>query len=216
MYAAFPFSTPVLTPLFPPADVDPTTRHSHFGSRLGGDKSQDTSQSADPDLGHYDPARGRSDDQTHPSSGGQDHGQQGQWRQGGQTAGDNTYGGGGDPRQTGYRTGQVVGGPQERFETSQNYGTSTGTGPGARPDDYDIHGDGGLGGKPAMPERAMGESVLSLLLVGDVIYPSVLSSGTAEKVVGKATGNVRMYEQGQERKVCRPWCFNFAYLRDFP
>jgi len=149
---------------FLPADVDPTIRHSHSG----GDQSQDTSQYADPDLSHYDP-RGRSDDRTRSSSGDQDRGQQGQWRQGGQIAGDSTYGVSGDPRQTGYRTGQIAGGPQEGFEISQNYGTSTGTGPGARPDDYNIHGDGGLGGKPTVPERVMGESVLSPLLVWDVV-----------------------------------------------
>jgi len=158
-------------------NVDPTTRASHFGSRTGGDPFQDTNQYADPDFSRQDPARGRFDDQDRSSgtSGGQNYGQQG-----GQPGGDNTYGGdGGDPRQTGYRTGQLVGDPQERFETPQNYGTSTGTGPGARPDDYEIHGDGGFGGKPSMPERVM---------------------GTTEKIVGKATGNARMYEHGQERK----------------
>jgi hypothetical protein len=160
---------------------NPTTRTSHLGNRAGGDPFRDTSQSADPDFGRHDPTRGQFNEQTR-TRGGQDYdqyGQQGQWRQGGQTTSDNTYlGGDREPHQTGYK-GQVIGGPQERFEPPGNYGTSTGTGPGARPCDHEIRRDGGFGGKPTIPERVM---------------------GAAEKVVGKATGNVRMYEHGQERK----------------
>lgn len=162
---------------------EPTTRSPQSGSQPGSDPSQAMSQSADPDFDRQDPGR-RFDDQTRRSGpgGGQDHiqqGQQGQWRQGGQTAGDNLpYGGGGrDPRQGGYGD-QVVGGPQDRSDPG-GYGVPTGTGPGSRPDDQEIRGDGGFGGKPPIPERVM---------------------GSAEKVVGKATGNIGMYERGQQHK----------------
>ena len=143
---------------------------------MGGHQLQDTSQSADPDFGRRDPPHGQSKSQTHfpGTREGQDygqHGQQGQLerRQGGQTTGDNVYDGGDrDPRQDEYRTRQAVGGSQERFETSENYGTSTGTGPGARSGDNSIHGDGGFGGKPTMPERVIGTLVLFPLLVRHV------------------------------------------------
>lgn len=155
----------VLTCFCPP--VDPTTRDPRFDNQQGGDPFQDTSQSTDPNLGRRDPASDQFDRQDRSIGTGGGHvrdplGQQGhrdQLRQGGQTGLDSVpYGGGGDrdPRQTGNRTGQVVGGPQERFEPSGNYGTSTGTGPGARPGDYDIHGDGGFG-KPTLPERVIGK-----------------------------------------------------------
>jgi hypothetical protein len=122
-----------------------------------------------PDFGRHDPTRGQFNEQTR-TRGGQDYdqyGQQGQWRQGGQTTSDNTYlGGDRELHQTGYK-GQVIGGPQERFEPPVNYGTSTGTGPGARPCNHEIRRDGGFGGKPTIPERVMGElALVSSLLVG--------------------------------------------------
>jgi hypothetical protein len=46
------------------------------------------------------------------------------------------------------------------FEPPGNYGTSTGTGPGARPCDHEIRRDGGFGGKPTIPERVMGKLAL--------------------------------------------------------
>jgi hypothetical protein len=145
-------------------DDDPTTRSSQFGSRPGGDPSQATSQSADPDFDRHDPSRSESYDQTRPSgTGGQDYSQHGQRRQGGQTASDRV------PLRAG----------QERFEPSGNYGISRGTVPEPRPGGYEIHGDGGFSAKPSMHERVV---------------------GTTEKMIGKATGNVRMYERGEEHK----------------
>jgi hypothetical protein len=58
-------------------------------------------------------------------------------------------------------------------------GGTTGTGPGAGPGRQDIPSDGGFGGKATLPERVM---------------------GATEKMVGKATGNARMYQHGQERQ----------------
>jgi len=140
-------------------DDDPTTRSSQFGSRPGGDPFQATSQSADPDFGRNDP----SDDQTYPSgTGGQDYSQQDQRRQGEQIASNRV------PLQTG----------QERFESSGNYGTTSGAVPDPRLDDG-IRGDGGFGGKPTIPERVL---------------------GTTEKILGKATRNTRLYERGEEHK----------------
>ena len=118
-----------------------TTRASHSGNRAGGDPFQDTNQSADPDFDR-DPARGQFNEQTRlPGTGGDR-----------------------ELRQAGYRD-QVIGGPQERFEPPVNYGTSTGTGPGARPCDHDIRRDGGFGGKPSMPERMMGKLAPFLLFL---------------------------------------------------
>lgn len=123
------------------------------------------SQSADPDLERDDPARGRTDDQTRFSGPGatQDRSrpdQQGQWRQGGLTTGENVpYGGGGRDPLHAERRGQAVGVPQDRVEAG-NYGTSTVTGLGSRPDDQEIHGDGGFSAKPPMTERVLGTLVL--------------------------------------------------------
>lgn len=136
---------------------DRPARTSYFGNRPGGDPSQTTND----------------------TGGGQDrgqHGHQGQLRQDEQT--NVPYGGGGrDPRQGGHKD-QVVGDPQGRFNTGA-HGTSTGAGPGARPGDDDIRGDGGFRTKPPMPQRVM---------------------GAVEMMVGKATGNVAMYEHGQQQK----------------
>lgn len=51
---------------------------------------------------------------------------------------------------------QVVDGPQENFD-ARNCGTSTSTGPGSRPDDQEIRGDGSFGVKPPMTERVIGK-----------------------------------------------------------
>ena len=64
-----------------------------------------------------------------------------------------------------YGVGQVSGGPQEGFDSSKNYGASTGTGPGARSDYPDIPRDGGFGGKPTPPERLMGKLTLLRLSI---------------------------------------------------
>lgn len=133
---------------------------SHFGSHVGGDPRQPSNQSARPGVDHRDPIVRSSG-----SGGGQDsrqHDRQDQW----------LYGGGG-------QRDQAVGVPQERHETSGNSGMSPGPGPGAKPDDYDVRGDGGPDEKPPMTERMM---------------------GGAEKAVGKVTGSTGIYERGQQHK----------------
>ena len=145
------------TPYFIVND-NPATRASHLGNRAGGGPFQDTNQSADPEFGRHDPARGQFNEQTR-TDGGQGYNQD-QRHQGRQAANDTAYPAGyREPRQAGYRD-QAVGGPQERFEPPVNYGTSTGTGRGARPCDHEIRRDGGFCGKPSVPERMMGKLAL--------------------------------------------------------
>ena len=181
-----PFSTPA--PILP---TDRTTRTSDLSVVPDPFRdSSDSSKPADPYL-RRDPPSDPFNEQSCPSGTGwgqnyDQQGQQGQWRQGGQTGGDTTS----------------SRGPLPRAEVYGDYGIPTGG--------YETQGNGGLGGKPTVPERTMGKLALFPVSSYCVVRQSVLHSGTAEEVVGKATGNTGMYDQGQDRKVCQLPSFNFA------